>query len=177
MAKTAGVSYVTVSNVINETGRMKEETRKNILKVIKKMNFHPDGSARTLARGRSDAIAFISSYLSSPFVIGVLSGIERRLFESGKFKRSLEHHSTRGVESVKSKLLQDIIYGKKADAVIMLTIKPDAKMQKEFKKYGIPLVLIENSAPGAHTVHIDNYKGAYLATEYLIKKGRDRIAL
>lgn len=41
VAKTAGVSYVTVSNVLNETGRMKEYTRKKVLDVIKKMDFYP----------------------------------------------------------------------------------------------------------------------------------------
>jgi len=177
VAKAAGVSYVTVSNVINETGRMKEETRQKVLKAIKKLNFHPHGSARTLARGKSDVIAFISDYLSSPFIIEVLAGVENRLLESGKFKHSLEHHSTRGLKLVKTKLLEDLLYGRKADAVIMLTVKPDNKMLKEFKRFKVPLVLIENSAPGVHSVHVDNYKGAYLATEYLIKKGRDKIAL
>jgi DNA-binding LacI/PurR family transcriptional regulator len=177
VAKTAGVSYVTVSNVINSTGRMSEKTRKKVLDVIKKIDFHPDGSARVLARGKSDAIAFVSSYLSSPFVIGVLSGVERRLFESGKFKHSLEHHSTRGARDVKSNLLKNILYGKKADAVIMLTIKPENKLIKEFRKRGIPMVLIENKAAGAHSVLIDNYRGAYSAVDYLIKKGRKKITI
>lgn len=177
VAKSAGVSYVTVSNVINETGRMTEKTRKKVLDVIKKTDFYPDGSARALARGKSDAIAFVSSYLSSPFVIGVLSGVERRLFESGKLKHSLEHHSTRGAEEVKSNLLKNILYGKKADAVIMLTIKPDIKLIKDFKKRGIPVVLIENKAPGAHSVLVDNYSGAYKAVDYLAKKGRKKIVM
>lgn len=59
----------------------------------------------------------------------------------------------------------------------MLTIKPDIKLIKEFKKRGIPLVLIENRAPKAHSVLMDNYRGAYSATEYLIKKGRRKITL
>lgn len=177
VAKNAGVSYVTVSNVINSTGRMSENTRKKVTDVISRLDFHPDGSARALARGKSDAIAFVSSYLSSPFVISVLSGVERRLFESGKFRHSLEHYSTRGAQELKSNLLKNILYGKKADAIIMLTIKPDSRLVKEFKKYGIPLVLIENRAPGAHSVLMDNYRGAYVAVDYLIKKGRKKITI
>jgi len=177
VAKTAGVSYVTVSNVINETGRMSENTRKKVQDAIKKLEFYPDGSARALARGKSDAIAFVSSYLSSPFVTGVLSGVERRLFEMDKFKHSLEHHSTRGAEVLKDKIIKNILYGKKADAVIMLTIKPGNKLVKEFKKRGVPLVLIENRAAGAHSVLMDNYRGAYSATDYLIKKGRKKITI
>jgi DNA-binding LacI/PurR family transcriptional regulator len=156
---------------------MSEKTREKVLDVIKKLEFHPDGSARALARGKSDAIAFVSSYLSSPFVTGVLAGVERRLFESGKFKHSLEHHATRGAEVLKSNLIKNILYGKKADAVIMLSLKPDNKLVREFKKRGIPLVLIENRAAGAHSVLMDNYRGAYMATDYLIKKGRRKITI
>jgi LacI family transcriptional regulator len=175
VAKSAKVSYVTVSNVINNTGRMSEKTKAKVLRVIEKLNFFPDLSARTLARGKSDAIAFISSYLSSPFVIAVLSGVEKRLFEMNKFKHSLEHYGTRGATEIKENLLKNILYGKKADAVIMLTIKPEPKLMTEFKARQIPVILIENKAPGAHTVRIDNYSGSYAATEHLIKSGRKKI--
>jgi DNA-binding LacI/PurR family transcriptional regulator len=175
VAKSARVSYVTVSNVINNTGRMSEKTKIKVLKVIEKLNFFPDLSARTLARGKSDVIAFVSSYLSSSFVIAVLSGAERRLFEMNKFKYNLEHYGTRGATEIKENLLKNILYGKKADAVIMLTIKPEPKLMAEFKAREIPVILIENKAAGAHTVRIDNYKGAYAATEHLIKSGRKKI--
>jgi DNA-binding LacI/PurR family transcriptional regulator len=175
VAKAARVSYVTVSNVINNTGRMSEKTKAKVQKVIKKLNFYPDSSARALARGKSDAIAFVSSYLSSPFVIAVLSGVERRLFELNKFKHSLEHYGTRGATEIKENLLKNILYGKKADAVIMLTIKPEPKLMLEFRARQMPVILIENKATGAHTVSIDNYSGAYAATEHLIKSGRKKI--
>ena len=177
VAKAAKVSYVTVSNVINDTGRMSEKTKSKVKQIIKKLNFYPDLSARTLASGKSDTIAFISSYLSSPFVISVLSGVERRLFETNKFKHSLAHYATRGAQEIKESTLRNILYGKKADAVILLTIKPDTKMMKEFRERDIPVILIENKSPGAHTVRIDNYKGAYEATQYLIKSGRKKIAI
>jgi DNA-binding LacI/PurR family transcriptional regulator len=177
VAKAAKVSYVTVSNVINDTGRMSEKTKNKVKQIVKKLNFYPDLSARTLAGGRSDAIAFISSYLSAPFVISILSGVERRLFDLNKFKYSLAHYATRGAQEIKESTLRNILYGKKADAVILLTIKPDAKLMREFKQRKMPVILIENKAIGAHSVRIDNYKGAYEATEYLIKKGRKKIVL
>ncbi len=177
VARAAKVSYVTVSNVINDTGRMSEKTKSRVKQIIKKLNFYPDLSARTLASGKSDAIAFVSSYLSSPFVISVLSGVERRLFEIDKFKHSLAHYATRGLQEIKDETLRNILYGKKADAVILLTIKPGARMMKEFRDRNIPVVLIENKAAGAHTVSIDNYKGSYDAVEYLIKSGKKKIAL
>lgn len=177
IARAAKVSYVTVSNVINDTGRMSNKTKIKVKQIIKKLNFYPDLSARTLARGKSDDIAFVSSYMSSPFVISILAGVERRLFEMNKFKHSLAHYATRGSQDIKETTLRNILYGKKADAVILLTIKPDKLLMKEFKSRNVPVVLIENKSTGAHSVSIDNYKGAYDAVEYLINKGRKKIAL
>jgi len=177
VAKLAGVSHVTVSNVINGRGRMSAETKEKVLKAVKKLKFYPDVMARTLAGGKSNTIALISSYLSSPFVINILAGVERRQAELNKFAYRLEHHSTRGALSVKEDLLKSILYGKKAAAVITVTIKPSAELVKEFSKRGIPLVIIENKAPGASSVTLDNYKGAFLATEQLIKSGRKKLVL
>jgi DNA-binding LacI/PurR family transcriptional regulator len=178
VADAAGVSYVTVSNAINNKGRMTEETKQKVLACIKKMNFHPDGSARALVSGKSNTIAFISGYLSSPFVTGILAGVERQLYDKGNFDYILAHISIKVSQAIKQKIIDDMIYGKKADAVIMLTVKPDDKHIKEFKKHGIPLVLIENDAvAGANSIKIDNRKGSYLAVDYLLNKGKRKIAL
>jgi LacI family transcriptional regulator len=178
VAEAAGVSYVTVSNVINGKGRMTDKTRDKVRACIQKMNFHLDDSARTLASGKSNTIVFISSYLTSPFVTGILEGVERQLFDTGNSELTLTHNSTKGSNATKQKLINDMIYGKKADAVIMLTIKPDDSQINEFKKAGIPLVLIESSyVLGANTIRLDNYKGGYVAVDYLLKKGKRKIAV
>jgi LacI family transcriptional regulator len=178
VAKAAEVSHATVSNVINEKGNVTEKTKIQVQGFIQKMNFHPNGLARTMVSGKSNTVAFISSYLSSPFVTGVLAGVERQLFETGSSHLTLTHNSTNGSQVIKQRLINDMIYSKKADAVIMLTIKPDDDQIKEFKKAEIPLVLIENDAvSGANSVRIDNYKGSYSAVDYLLKKGKRKIAL
>jgi LacI family transcriptional regulator len=178
VAEVAGVSYVTVSNVINGKGRMTDKTRDKVQACIQKMNFHIDRNATTLASGKSNTIVFISSYLTSPFVTGILEGVERQLFDTGNSDLTLTHNSTKGSNATKQKLINDMIYGKKADAVIMLTIKPDDSQINEFKNAGIPLVLIESSsALGTNSIRLDNYKGGYIATDYLLKKGKRKIAV
>jgi DNA-binding LacI/PurR family transcriptional regulator len=178
VAEAAGVSYVTVSNVINGKGKMTEKTRAKVLSMIKKMDFHPDGNARALVSGKSNTIAFVSGYLSSLFVNGILAGLERQLYETGNSDYILAHISTKVSQEIKQKLIDEIIYGKKADAVIMLTVKPDNGQIKELKKNRIPLVLIESdSVPGANCIRIDNCKGGYLAADYLLKKGKRKMAM
>ena len=50
-------------------------------------------------------------------------------------------------------------------------------MIKEFADKRVPLVLLEETYKGVTTVKTDNYKGAYMAAEYLAKKGRKNIVL
>lgn len=178
VADAAGVSYVTVSNVINGKGQMTEKTRKKVLACIKKMKFHPDETARTLVSGKSNSIAFISEFLGSPFVNNILGGVEKQLFDTKNFDLNLTHNSTKGIKEKEQDLINDMIYGQKADAVIMLTIKPGTEQIREFKKAGIPLVLIENQAvPGADAVRVDNFKGGFAAGDFLAKKGKRNICV
>jgi DNA-binding LacI/PurR family transcriptional regulator len=177
VAKAVGVSHVTVSNVINKTGRVGKSTEQLVLNAIKQMNFHPDKAARTMAKGRSGEIAFVCSFISEAFVSYVLLGFENSLCKLDKYKFNPIYYSTRGVKSVKNHMLEELLYSKKVDALIMLTIKPDKKILTEFKSRGIPVVLIEGYAPQAHTVRVANYRGGFMATDYLIKKGRRKIAI
>ena len=178
VAKAAGVSHVTVSNVINKKGQMTDDTRQKVQAIIDKMNFHPDGSARALVSGKSNTIAFISGFLTSPFVAGILAGVERQLYDTKNSNYILSHISTKVSQEIRQKLIDEIIYGKKADAVIMLTVKPDSGQIKELKKNGIPLVLIENDpVAGASSIRTDNARGGYLAADYLLKKGKRKIAI
>lgn len=177
VAEEAGVSYVTVSNVINNKGRMAERTKKKVLSVIKKTGFYPDITAATLSKGSSDAVAFVSSYLSSPFVFSVLSGMEKKLYETGKFSHSIEHYATRGADELKTDVIRNLLYGKRAGAVVMLTVKMEAGLMREFIKRKVPVVMVESLFKGAHSVRVDNFRGAYDAASYLVKTGRKKILL
>jgi len=177
VARKAGVSYVTVSNVINSKGRMSEKTKKRVLSAIRELDFYPDITAATLSKGRSDTVAFVSSYLSSPFVSSVLSGMEGKLYETGKFKHSIEHYATRGADAIKTDVIRNLLYGKRAGAAVLLTIKIGLKLMREFVKRKVPVVLVESRLKSAHSVRVDNFQGAYKAVEYLIKSGRKRIVM
>jgi len=177
VAKEAGISYATVSNVINNKGRMSDDTKKRVQRAIKKLNFFPDTTAAALSRGRTESVAFISSYLSSPFVTSVLSGAESRLYETGKLNNDIVHYATKGTDALKTTVIEDILYGKKAGAVIVLTMTIKPKLVSEFKKRGIPLVLVESRMKGVHSVRADNIQGAYDAVKHLIKSGRRKIAI
>jgi len=112
----------------------------------------------------------------SPHVVGVYAGIENKITKTGSYAYELVHYNTHYDEVRIKDQLQRIALGKKADCVIMLSIWPGDEAVHNLKKNNIPLIVIEKKVKGAHSITVDNYLGAYMATDYLIKKGRKKIA-
>src|SRR6478672_6159350 len=81
VAREAGVSTATVSHVINKTKFVTEETRRKVLKAIKKLDFYPNIHARTLASGRSNIIGLLISDITNPFFPELVKSIEAVAFE------------------------------------------------------------------------------------------------
>jgi DNA-binding LacI/PurR family transcriptional regulator len=62
-------------------------------------------------------------------------------------------------------------------ALIAITVRPDPHTVAAYTAARVPIVLIDEESPGASTVTADNFKGGRLAGEYLVSKGRKRIAV
>lgn len=67
VAAEAGVSFKTVSNVLNSTGSMREETRERVLKAMRDLGFSVNASARSLKTGSSGLIGLAIFGFSQPF--------------------------------------------------------------------------------------------------------------
>lgn len=177
VAKLAGVSYNTVSFVVNGVDKVAPKTKERVLKAINELNYRPNKTARALVSGKADSIAFISTRFTSVFGMNILREIEDGVHLAGLSSHyDLIPYSTRGDAGFKEQIIDSIIFNRKADAIIMLGIKPSPESMARLKKSSIPVVLIDGTMPGAHSVKCDNVKGSYAATEFLINKGRQNIA-
>ncbi len=174
VAKKAGVSHTTVSMVIHDDKRITPDTKKKVQAVITELKYHPNYLARGLVQGKTNTIAIMATYFSNNFEMNFLKGIEQ---QSGESEYQINQYSTRNKPGVKEQIMEQILYGKRADAFISLAIKPDKNMLEEFRKNGLPIILIEEEMKGAHTLKTDNYKGGFLAAEHLLKKGRKKIGI
>ena len=75
IAKYAGVSQTTVSRVLNTPNLVKEKTYKKVMVAIDKLNYIPDGNARSLVQNKTGRIALISGPLSNPFFADATTSI------------------------------------------------------------------------------------------------------
>lgn len=177
IARIAGVTKGTVSMVLNNYTSIPGPTKDRIIKIMKDNDYYPFESAQSLGKGKNDVIAFMAVRFSAPFIAEILEAFERKAIMAGKYVNGIMPYSTRNDPKVRQELFRSILYGRKASCLVALAINPDQKMVAEYKKHSLPLILIENSMKGAHSVNVDNFRGAYMAAERLIKTGRKNIGL
>ena len=174
IAKKVGVTPATVSMVINNSQKISQKTKELVAAAIKEMNYHPNYIGRSLVKGKTNNIAVVASFFASLFALESVKGIEANLRNT---QYNLILYSTRGIEENEREMLERIFYERRADGIIVISLRMDKDLLAEFKKENVPVVFLEEVLEGAPTVKFKNIKGGYIATEYLIKNKRKNIGL
>ena len=178
VAERAGVSFITVSRVINNKGNVKQKTRERVLKVIEELNYYPNTLAQGLNANKSNTISIlpllreIAMMEEISFYRRIIAGVERYCCES---EIDILLSTLRG-DPEKIDYLRHY-YLRKSDGLILIGISPDRLIDK-IEKDKIPCSFIgEKGRPGrANYMHSDNRLGSRQITEYLIKNGHTKIA-
>jgi DNA-binding LacI/PurR family transcriptional regulator len=175
VAKLAGVSTATVSNVLNDSKYVSEELKRQVLKVVEALNYSPNDIAKSLRVKESKLIGLMISDISNPFFSSVVRGIEDTLSENQY--NVLLCNTDLNVQ--KEKMYLKILLGKRIDGLIISASGKDGDYFNDLKKIGAPLVFL-NRCPEhlfSDIVMTDNIKGSYMATEHLIKHGYHKIGM
>ncbi|MEM8555845.1 MAG: LacI family DNA-binding transcriptional regulator, partial [Pseudomonadota bacterium] len=90
VAKEAGVSVPTVSQVMRGTGRISEKTRKRVLEAAQRLNYVPDRRAAAMRSGQNREIGLAIHQMSNPFNAEVISGVSDLLEREGFFVSVLD---------------------------------------------------------------------------------------
>ena len=75
VAKEAGVSVPTVSQVMRGTGRISDQTREKVLEAARRLHYVPDNRAAAMRSGENREIGFVINQLANPFNAEVVSGV------------------------------------------------------------------------------------------------------
>lgn len=179
IADKAGVSMMTVSNVINgKSSRVSAQTAEKINTIIKECGYVPNLSARSLSRKNSNIIGVIISvdtqeenYLENPYISTMIGIIEQELGKQDYYMM---------VRSVtKEKDVSQFLKNWNVDGIIFLYPDFLAYAEKFIAKPRCPFVIfdIQLEAPKLINVFSDDKKGLYLSTKYMINRGHSHIAL
>lgn len=177
IAKKAGVSTATVSNVINGNyNKVSKDTIKKVQKIIEENDYKPNATARSLALKESKIIGVVIPYLGkeepfsqSPYNAQILAFLENYVRRQGYYLM---------IRSIgKCKKIIPIFSTWNVDGVILLGAYKNEVAEIE-EKLKVPTVYIDTygeELPIAN-VGIDDYKGGFLAARYLLGKGHRKIA-
>lgn len=179
IAKLAGVGSTTVSRVINNQSDVSEATRNKVLDIIKKYNYIPNNSARSLKSTSSKIIGVLVDGRYNQFYYEIINIIGNKVQELG-YSMILKnnHNSLTDIGAAREFILEKRLVGLICIGLDFIKVE-----EKEFKQIDIPLVLVSSniskdiSQKLYSSIDIDDFKSAYDAVTMLIKKGHSKIAI
>ncbi len=176
VAERAGVSAMTVSNVINGAGRASPATAANVRAAIAELGYVPNLAARRLAKARATTVGLIYCNRRTPFLDAVLVGTLRATNAHGLqlILREGEGATREEAETIARDLTRS-----GADA--LLVIPPFAELlsgSPALAELEVPVATIATGTalPDIMTVRIDNREAMFSITERIIARGHRRIA-
>jgi len=175
VARHAGVSLGTVSNVLNRPEMVSPATRQRVFDAIAELGYVRNDSARQLRAGRSRTVAIVVLDVSNPFFTDVVRGAEAVIEEAGGMLVVCNSGEDVARERRHLALLEEQrVQG------ILITPVGDGRMTglDRLVERGIAVVLVDRSAGRASrcSVAVDDVLGGHLAMEHLLDLGHRRIA-
>ncbi len=174
IAAELGVSVVTVSRALRNRPDIAEETKAKILERVKRLNYRPNLTARSLVTGRSSLIGLVVPDIIHPFFGEFAKGLSNKLREKEYYLLVSSSESDPQLEQneVEHMLAHHL------DCFVVASCRKDSDSLRRISEAGVPLVLIDRSFPGfpCNFVGVNDVKVGELATEHLIAQGCKRIA-
>ena len=178
VSRHAKVSPATVSRVLNGTVPVAGDTKKRVLDAVKELNYQPNAFARGLVTNRSGGVGVVVNEISSPFYSGIVAGIEQ-VVEAADMHLivSSGHADTKFERRAAEYLLQ-----RRSDALILhLEMLSDYELLSWLEQNlpaDTPVVIVGRNVTElvGKCVYLDNERGGFLATRYLLDQGHKHIA-
>lgn len=178
VAEQAGVSVSTVSRVLNRKAakyRISADTQAVILRAAEDLGYKANHLARGLRLKKTNTIGLIAPDISNPFFAYVIKQVQH--VAHGLGYSLIVCNTDEDVEMEEEQV--NLLYRKRVDGLIAMPVGQRYDHFEEWLDRGGPLVMLDRcfDALDVDTVVVDNYRGAYEATEHLISFGHERIAL
>jgi LacI family transcriptional regulator len=169
VARQAGVSVGTVSNVINRPDLVSEETRTRVRSVISRLGYVRSESARQLRAGASRMVGLLVLDMANPFFVDVAKGAERAARQAGL--GVVVCNSAQSPEEEREYLAH--FAEQRVRGVLITPVDSEAGNLGVLRGQNIPFVLVDRVSPDADacSVSVDDVAGGRLAMQHLLTAG------
>ncbi|CAN5488467.1 LacI family DNA-binding transcriptional regulator [soil metagenome] len=173
IAKHAGVSVGTVSNVLNGVPSVAPQYVERVRKSIDELGFVRNESARLLRSGSSQSIGLLVLSTYNPFFNSLAEAAENAVERRGM---SLVLASSAQSTDREDRYLE-LFEQQRVNGILLAPVHGISPRVQALRDRGTPVVALAppGDSRGIHTVEVDAEKGAFLAVSHLIETGRSRI--
>ncbi|WP_095143253.1 LacI family DNA-binding transcriptional regulator [Pseudomonas sp. Irchel s3b6] len=174
VAALAGISYTTVSHVVNKTRPVSEEVRLKVEAAIEQLDYVPSAVARSLKAKNTATIGLLVPNSLNPYFAELARGIEDHCERNGYCV--ILCNSDDNPDKQRSYLR--VLLEKRIDGLIVASAGGDSSLAQGLAGVRTPMVIVDRGLEGvnADLVRIDHEYGAYLATRHLLELGHRDIA-
>lgn len=175
IARELNISFSTVSRALNDHKAISEPTKKVVKAAAERMGYQPNKIASSLRSGKSKTVGVLVPRLDVTFFSSVVHGIEAVMNDNGY---SILLYQSQECQSKEKKGI-DTFLNSQVDGIIA-SISLETESSDAFSSVisrNMPLAFFDRVLPDLEvpSVTIDDYRGGFIATEHLIKRGCKRI--
>ncbi len=178
IAKKLKISPSTVSRALRNHPDISKETKSKVKKLAQKIDYQPNSIAQSLKARKTHTIGVIVPEIRHDFFSTVISGIEDVAYDRGYTILVSQSHENEEKERLNIKAM----ISNRVDG-LMISISQNTKNKEPFlslKRQKIPFIFFDRTFNDNNfetsMVVVDDFEGAQIAVEHLIKKGYQRIA-
>jgi LacI family transcriptional regulator len=171
VAKLAGVSRSTVSNVVRGADVVAARTRRRVLLAIDQLAYRPNALARQLLQGRATTIGIIARDLRNPFIAEMASLVER---EVARFGFAAMFCATEGVPEREEQAVDLMLENRVSGLVFLSFLGRPSEIGVRINGQ-IPSVFVAAEEPWADSVTVDEHRGGEIVARHLIELGHRRL--
>jgi len=176
LARELKLSPSTVSRALRDHPDISPKTKKRVVSLAGKLDYHPDSIAQSLQTKKTKTIGVIVPEIKQPFFAAAINGIEELAYAAGYTIIVCQSNETADREVLVTRSL-----GSHRVAGLLVSLSRNTKNLDHFKllqRRGVPIVFFDRVSNDieASKVVVDDYKGAFDVVEHLITSGYKRIA-
>ncbi|RCX00263.1 MULTISPECIES: LacI family DNA-binding transcriptional regulator [Kosakonia] len=176
VASHAGVSYQTVSRVINDAAHVSPRTREKVLAAMAKLHYIPNRGAQQLAGKRTKTLGLLTSDLALHAPSQIASAVKSRAGQAAAsvIISMLEQHDAASCSAALQELLAQRVEG------VLINVPLDDALAQQLAAQAAPtpvLFLDVGETAAVNSLVFDAMQGARLGVEHLLAQGHRQIAL
>jgi LacI family transcriptional regulator len=174
VAKLAGVSTATVSRVLNNVKVVSPATWARVTAAAKKLNYHPNLHARSLAGRKTNTVGLVVSNLENPFFFDIFHALEARAH--------LQDYevliANTGYQPEQLRRSVQTMIGRRVDGLALVVSEMNAQVLSELEHYSNRVVFCDVGTRGRNRarIRVDYGRGTESTVAYLHELGHRRLA-